>query len=438
MYPNLYYVVNDWFGLDWKGLRFINMFGFMVALAFIAAAIVIGSELRRKSKEGLLHYEEEKITVGQPAGISELLLNFLLGFLLGYKILGAFFSNPDGDIQQYVFSLQGNWLTGIGMGLLFAFLKWREADKQKLARPEERIIRVWPQDRVGDIIILGALFGFIGAKIFDNLENWDRFIQDPIGNLISPSGLTFYGGLICAALAIWWYAKKHRIGFWYLNDAAAPSLMLAYGIGRMGCQVSGDGDWGILNSTYVADKAGHVIPAAPGQFQQQLQENAPFFIRQFGSLDKVKHLSFRGFSWLPDWFFAYTYPHNVNKEGIPMPNCNWGDYCNALPLPVFPTPLYEIITCLLLFCLIWAVRKKFTVPGTLFGFYLLINGIERFLIEKIRVNTKYKSLPFQPTQAEIISALLVLTGLALMVYLPLRAKRRPPQQPGADTEVRAV
>ena len=178
------------------------------------------------------------------------------------------------------------------LGLLFAGLKWREANKQKLAKPEERIIRVWPHDRVGDIIIFGALFGFIGAKIFDNLENWDRFIKDPIGNLISPSGLTFYGGLICAALAIWWYAKKHNIGFWHLNDAAAPSLMLAYAVGRMGCQVSGDGDWGILNSAYISDKNGAVSLATNEQFQQQLQNNKDFFIRQFDSLDKVKHLSF--------------------------------------------------------------------------------------------------------------------------------------------------
>jgi phosphatidylglycerol:prolipoprotein diacylglycerol transferase len=424
MYPNLYLLVRDWFGADWKGLRFINMFGFMVALAFISAAIVIGSELKRKSKEGLLHYQEEKITVGKPAGLLELVINFMLGFLLGYKILGAFFSNPNGDIQQFIFSLQGNWIAGILLGLLFAALKWWEANKQKLANPEERIIRIWPHDRVGDIIILGALFGFIGAKIFDNLENWDRFIKDPIGNLLSPSGLTFYGGLICAALAIWWYAKKHNIGFWHLNDAAAPTLMLAYAIGRMGCQVSGDGDWGILNSAYVSDANGAVTLATDAQFQQQLQNNKDFFVRQFDSLDKVKHLSFKGFSFLPDWFFAYTYPHNVNKEGVPLPNCNWGDYCNVLPLPVYPTPLYEIIACLFLFGVIWMLRKKFKVAGTLFGFYLFINGIERFLIEKIRVNTKYESLPFQPTQAEIISSLLVITGIVLMVYLPQRAAKK--------------
>jgi len=426
MYPNLYFLVRDWFGADWKGLRFANMFGLMMAIAFITAALVIGSELKRKSKEGLLHYQEEKITVGRPASFIELLINFLLGFVLGYKLGGAFFNNPGGDMQEYMISTQGNLVAGLVLGLFFAGLKWREANKQKLEKPEERIIRVWPHDRVGDIILLGAVFGFIGAKVFDNLENWDRFIKDPIGNLFSPSGLTFYGGLIFAALAIWWYARKHNIGFWHLNDAAAPTLMLAYAVGRLGCQVSGDGDWGILNSAYVSDKNGAVSLATGDQFQQQLLASKDFFIRQFDSLDKVKHAYFKGVSWLPDWFFAYTYPHNVNKEGIPLPNCNWGEYCNVLPMPVFPTPLYEIIACLLLFGLIWMLRKRFKVAGTLFGFYLFINGIERFLIEKIRVNTKYHFGSFQPTQAELISGLLVITGITLWIWLNKKSHTYPP------------
>ena len=424
MYPNLYFVFRDWFGVEWKGLRFINMFGFMVALAFITAAIVLGSELKRKSKQGLLHYQEQKITVGQPASFAELLINFLLGFLLGYKIIGAFLSDANANIQDFIFSMRGNWVAGILLGLLFAGMKWWEKNKQKLDKPEERVIRVWPHDRVGDIIIFGAIFGFIGAKIFDNLENWDRFIKDPIGNLFSPSGLTFYGGLICAALAIWWYAKKHKIGFWHLNDAAAPTLMLAYAVGRIGCQVSGDGDWGILNSAYVSNRDGVVSLATGNQFQNELQNNKDFFIQQFHSLDKVKHLAFKGFSFLPDWVFAYTYPHNVNKEGVGIPGCLGDDYCNVLPLPVFPTPLYEIATCFILFLIIWSVRKRFKVAGTLFGFYLVLNGLERFFIEKIRVNTKYESLPFQPTQAEIISLLLVITGIVLMIYLPRRAANK--------------
>ena len=90
MYPNLYYAVKDLFGIEITGLKLINSFGFFVAIAFITASAVLSAELKRKEKEGLLIHEEEKIIVGAPASIPELLTNFLLGFIFGYKIIGAF------------------------------------------------------------------------------------------------------------------------------------------------------------------------------------------------------------------------------------------------------------------------------------------------------------------------------------------------------------
>jgi prolipoprotein diacylglyceryl transferase len=373
MYPNLYYAFKDLFGVNWTGLRFVNSFGFFVALAFIGAAWTLTLELKRKSQQGLLHYEEQKIVIGQPASTSSLLLNFILGFLLGYKIIGAFLSKAENP-QEFIFSSQGNWIAGILLGGLFAFIKWYEKNKQKLAKPEERIIRIWPHDRVGDLVIFAAIFGFAGAKIFHNLENWNELMRDPVGSLLSFSGLTFYGGLICAAVAIWWYARKHHIGFWYLNDAAAPGLMLAYAIGRIGCMVAGDGDWGIVNTK-------------PNPF-----------------------------SWLPNWMWSFKFPHNVIGEGVQIPGCV-GQYCAQLPEPVYPTPFYETVMCLILFAFLWSIRKKIKTPGILFSIYLIVNGIERFFIEKIRVNTKYDIDGFHPTQAEIIYFLMVVAGVALIFFL---------------------
>lgn len=423
MYPNLYYAFQDLFGVSekWKFLRFVNSFGFFVALSFVAAAIVLSAELRRKSKLGLLQYEEEKIVVGKPASLPELLLNFITGFLLGYKILGAFISDSPlaANPPDYILSLEGSWPMGILAGGVFVFLKWYEKNKQKLPKPEERTIRIWPHDRVGDLVIFAAIFGFLGAKIFHNLENWDELVRDPLGSLLSFSGLTFYGGLICASLAIWWYAKKHGIGIWHLNDAAAPGLMLAYALGRVGCQVSGDGDWGIMNSAYKTDPDGKIITSSLEQFTAGLETNKEFFLRQFGSLDKAHHLSFHGPSFLPDWMVAYSYPHNVINEGVGLSGCT-GQYCAHLPIPVFPTPFYETVVCLVLFLILWSMRKRFKVPGALFAIYMILNGIERFFIEKIRVNTTYSIFGFHPTQAEIISFLLVVTGIFLLFYLKKR------------------
>jgi len=420
MYPNLYYAVKDLFGLDFKFLHFINSFGFFVALSFIGAALVLTYELKRKESAGLLEAEEETIVVGKIASPVELFTNFILGFLLGYKIIGLFTSNSSlsQNPADFIFSSAGNGWAGLALGLLFAGVKWREKNKQKLPQPEERKIRIWPHDRVGDIIILGAIFGFLGAKIFNSFETWDDFIKDPVGSLISFSGLTFYGGLILAALSIWYFGKKHKIGFWHLNDAAAPALMLAYASGRIGCQVSGDGDWGIPNSAYTVGANLKSIPVSPQNFQAEVSKNSDFFLSQFHSLN-VPHLAVTGPSFLPNWLFGYSYPHNVIGEGIKIAGCN-GPYCSYLPIPVFPTPFYETIICLALFFLIWSVRKKFKVPGTLFAFYLVLNGIERFFIEKIRVNSRYSIFGFHPTQAEIISSLLVIGGILLYYFLKKR------------------
>ena len=428
MYPNLYYAFKDLFGVgeSWKFLRFVNSFGFFVALSFIAAAVTLSKELLRKEREGLLQGKDEIAVIGKPATASELILNFILGFLLGFKIIGLFISNSPlaANPQDFIMSSEGSWAAGIGLGIVFAGLKWWEKHKQKLPQPQEKKIRIWPHDRVGDLTIFAAIFGFLGAKIFNSFETWSDFVKNPLESLLSFSGLTFYGGLICAALAIWYYAKKNNIGFWYLNDAAAPGLMLAYAIGRIGCQVSGDGDWGIINSAYYSSPTGKALPAEPGTFEKVLHQSSEVYLPQFGALDKVQHISVKAPGFLPDWLFAYSYPHNVINEGVRLPACD-GSYCTYLPLPVFPTPLYETLVCLGLFFVIWALRRRFKIPGTLFAFYLIVNGFERFFIEKIRVNSKYDIFGWHPTQAEIISSLLVLSGAAIWYTL----RRRPPAPP---------
>lgn len=179
-----------------------------------------------------------------------------------------------------------------------------------------------------------------------------------------------YGGLIVGACTVLYYARKKGIDLIQLCDATAPGLMLAYGVGRLGCQLAGDGDWGVINT------------AAPtGLFRV-----------------------------LPDWCWSFTYPHNVINEGIPIAGCD-GKYCYELAQGVYPTPLYEATACILLFFLLWSVRKRISIPGQVFSLYLLLNGVERFLIELIRVNSLYHVGTFSFTQAQLISFLLILTGI---------------------------
>ncbi len=434
MYPNLYYVFRDWFGVEWKGLMFLNTFGLMVALSFVAAAIVLTRELRRKEKQGLLQPREETITFGKPASVTDLLISFVTGFIFGYKLGGLFFDKPEHvSAQEYIFSSSGHILSGLLVALVVAGLKWYDKNKQKLKTPERRTLRIWPHDRVGDIVIIALILGIIGAKVFDNLENWNAFIEDPIKRLLAPSGLTFYGGLIVAAAGVCWYAVKKGIKLIHLLDAAGPALMIAYAVGRIGCQVSGDGDWGIHNSAYVPDvHTQKVILAGPGDYQRNLERNVNYFLGgkvQFpgkdslvsvasdrvDSLSHLKHLSVKAPSFLPVWMFAYTYPKNVNADGVFIPG-DKDEHNKALPQPVFPTPFYETIMATLLFLLLMFLRKRITIPGVLFGIYLIVNGLERFLIEKIRVNSTYSIFGFHPTQAELISAGLLISGILLVLY----------------------
>lgn len=435
MYPNLYYVFKDWFGVEWKALGILNTFGLMVAVAFIAAAIVISSELKRREKLGLLTPREEIITVGKPASFIDLLINGAIGFIFGYKVIGLIFNRPEElSPQKYIFSAEGNILGGLLLALLLGGLKWYDKNKQKLKEPERRTVRIWPHDRVGDIIILGLVFGIFGAKLFDGLENWSDFIQHPIARLFSDSGLTFYGGLIVAAIAICWYAAKRGIKLIHLVDAAAPALMIAYAIGRIGCQVAGDGDWGVYNSAYVNDSTVTKVKlAGEGAYIQALKKDSTYFLegivpdsRQYNgrtsnSLELVPHIYFKAPSFIPSWMVAYSYPKNVNADGIKIPGDN-DEHNRALPLPVFPTPFYETISCTLLFLFLWWIRKKIKTPGIIFGIYLILNGLERFTVEKIRVNNTYTIFGIHPTQAEIISFCLFFTGLVLIIIQYNRTK----------------
>lgn len=373
MYPNLYYLIDDFFGVKLNGLRLVNSFGFFVAIAFVASGFVLYSELKRKESLGEFTPTEESIIIGAPASLSELLTSFFFGFLFGYKIIGAFtIADALNNTQAFILSLQGNMGAGILVGAILAYLKWKEKDKEKLAKPETRKLLLWPHDRVGDIVLQAALWGFLGAKIFHNLENLDELMLDPWGSLISFSGLTFYGGLILATIAIIVFIRKYNMRVIHFADAMAPTMLFAYAAGRIGCHISGDGDWGIVNS-------------APNPFV-----------------------------WLPDWMWSYQYPHNVVNAGVSIPGCV-GNYCNQLPEGVYPTTFYEVIIMFILFLIVWMVRKKITQPGIITGIYFIFAGGERFFIEKIRVNNKYTFLPFQPTQAELISVILIILGIVFLV-----------------------
>ena len=375
MYPTISHLIEDLFGI-YIPLP-IQTFGFWVAIAFLAASYIIKIELQRKEKEGKISIIKIKKIVGLKLNSIDIGIALFSGFLIGFKLIEAIFNYEDlvADPQSFILSLRGNLFGGMLFAILSLYNKQKENKKQELDKPKEIDKEIHPYELVGNITIIAAISGIIGAKIFHNLENIKDFLADPIGQIMAFSGLTFYGGLICGAISVVLYCRKYKLNVLHLIDSAAPALMLAYGVGRIGCQMSGDGDWGIVNLT-----------------------PKPEWLNSF-----------------PDWIWSYDFPNNVINAGIYIDGCT-GRFCSVLPQPVWPTALYEVIMCIILFSVLWLIRKRITIPGLLFCIYLIMNGIERFFIEKIRVNTEYDILG-GITQAEIISFCLIITGLLFSLFL---------------------
>ncbi len=380
MYPDLSYFFHAIFGTqpdNWTSI--FKTFGLFLVLAILGSAYLLYIELKRKANEGLFLPEKVKVEENKPATIGEFISNGIFGFILGFKLLyiAQNFSEFQGDAAGVVLSLEGNWIGGILGAIVFTGFRYWESQRAKKKEHKVYLKDIYPHHRIGDITIIAAVAGVIGAKIFDVLEHLPEFFEDPLGTLLSGGGLAIYGGLIIGFIAVAVYLRQKKIPIKHVMDAVAPALIIGYGIGRLGCQFSGDGDWGIVAS------------AQPGWW------------------------------FLPDWLWAYEYPHHVLNTvrtdpapSIPIEGCDW-DYCMKLSKPVYPTPLYETFMAFGIGGILWALRKPLQIiPGMLFFIYMILNGIERFFIEKIRVNIKYSNFGIEYTQAELIAVVLVLIGIA--------------------------
>lgn len=373
VFPDLSYILHSIIGTEVdNGFSVVKTFGLLLALAILSSAYFLNLELRRKEQEGIFKANITQRVVGAPAGIGELIFNGLLGFFFGFKMLYAFqhFDEFQADAPGVLFSSKGHLIGGIIGALIVAGLKYWEKQKEALPKPITKDFSVLPSDRLGDITLIAAFTGILGAKVFAVFEDFSNFKD---GNfleiLLSGSGLAIYGGLIGGTIGVIWYLRKHNIRILPFADAIAPALIIGYLVGRLGCQLSGDGDWGIVNI--------HPTP-----------------------------------SWwfFPDWLWSYTYPQNVLNQGVPIEGCV-GLYCRELAQGVYPTPVYEMIMSGIIFLILWALRKRLKVHGLLMCVYLMLNGVERYWIEKIRVNARYDNFfGFQPTQAEIIAVAFFLVG----------------------------
>lgn len=361
----------------------VQTYGFFLALAFVVAGFILFFELERKEQDGLLHARSRKVIKNKPSGWVEILSGAFISAFIGYKFFGiildykVFAINP----QEYLLSFKGSGAAAwIILAVSIGHSVYRNVKlKKKGMIEEEEIIR--PAENTWNILIVAVISALIGSKLFDIIDNFGAFLNDPLDSIFSFSGLTFYGGFIVTVITLVYYMRVIKLDWKYVIDATAPVIMLGYAIGRMGCHLSGDGCWGIVNELAKPD----------------------------------------WLYWLPDWAWAWHYPHNVLKEGIHIPGCI-GSNCTMLDKPVWPTSLYESMISLFSFGILWFSRTRMKAPVTLFGLFMILNGIERFLIEKIRVNHRFDLLGLNPTQAEIISSLLIIGGIAVIIIFNRKNK----------------
>jgi phosphatidylglycerol---prolipoprotein diacylglyceryl transferase len=376
MYPDFSYILHAIFGTTPdNGFAVIKTFGLMLAVAFLASAYILSLEIKRKTAEGVFKPLSVVTIEGEPPSVLFVISQALFGFILGFKLvyISQHFSEFQADAAGILLSMTGSPIGGLIGALLYGGYQYYDKRKKSLPKPIEKTTLIQPVQLVGDITMVAAISGLIGAKlfaIFESAETIRYFIQDPLDQLFSGTGLAVYGGLIVAFFSVLYFIRTKGLNAWHMMDAAAPAIITGYAVGRIGCQLSGDGDWGIPNT--------HPKPT--------------------------------WLSWLPDNLWSQTYPHNVLNTGELIPDCTW-QYCHELAVGVYPTPIYETIMGFLILAILWFLRKRFSATGLIFFLYMILNGVERFFIEKIRVNDKILIVGQEWTQAELISIAFILVGL---------------------------
>lgn len=201
------------------------------------------------------------------------------------------------------------------------------------------------------LVLWAAVGGLVGARLLFIAEKFPEFLADPWAFIFTGAGFTWYGGLIGGVVAVSWYIQRHALPWWDIMDAIAPAIALGHGIGRIGCHLAGDGDWGP-------------------------QTTLPWGVAY------------------PDAIIGWPFDPGVR---------------------VHPTPLYETAAYLVIFAVLWSRRTAPRQPGALFGGYLLLAGIARFLLEFVRVNTP---VLLGLSQAQGISVLLVVIGAVMLLRRP--------------------
>lgn len=264
--------------------------------------------------------------------------------------------------HPFQFNIGPLQFTGFGIAVVLGFVV------AQLISQEEMLRRGYDPAPIADMIFGAVLGGLLGAKLYFVivLGNWDA--------LFARGGFVFWGGLIGGAIGVLLIAWRKRVPIWRTLEVGAPAVAAAYAVGRTGCWDVGD-DYGRPWS---------------GPLAVQFPEGAP---------PSTAGIMAREFN--------VQFPPGTDPNTV---------------IAVHPTQLYEVAMSLVMFAVIWKLRRHRHAEGWLFGVYCVLAGIERFVVEFFRA--KDDALSFGFTMAQMIA----LTALVLGVVI-LRVRRNP--QPSA-------
>lgn len=243
-------------------------------------------------------------------------------------------------------------VTGYGIMMMVAFLMAGWVMQHELHR------RGLKEDFAADVVVAAVIGGIIGGKL------WYAALYRDWGTLLSRGGLVWYGGFLGGVLAVIITGWRRKVPMRFTMDLVAPALALGYAVGRVGCFLVQD-DYGVPTS----------LPWGMRFPQGTPPSTAQNLAREFG-------------------------------VALP-PGTQPGDV-----LAVHPTQLYEVGLMLLAFWLIWRLRLHGRGAGWLFGFYLLLGGMERFLVEFLRAKDDRLLGPL--TLAQGVSLTIAAIGTVLL------------------------
>jgi len=193
---------------------------------------------------------------------------------------------------------------------------------------------------VATLTIIVMLADVAGARLFQILENLDNFAGDPASMLFTRSGFSIFGGLILRTVAGAVFIHQHALAVLTTLDAAAPAMMLGYAIGRVGCQISGDGDWG-------NNIAGVLIPS-PGVYPMPLYE-ALACLLLVAILWRVRRHSFKA-GWLFSLYLMCAGAERLLIEQIRINNqlhLGWNMYATQAEVIASALILFGLIALML-------------------------------------------------------------------------------------------